>query len=107
MGRGNARVIDELEKLFSGAGWNVIKVLWGSDWDGLFARDHSGALLRALSDTVDGQLQTFAAKDGQSNRHTIFGQTPHMERLLEDIRAGKLAGVRRGGPDRGQQYKTT
>src|SRR3546814_13864419 len=90
MGRGNARVIDELEKLFSGAGWNVIKVLWGSDWDGLFARDHSGALLLALSDTVDGQMQTFAAKDGHYNRHHFFGQNPQLQRLRsEERRVGK------------------
>src|SRR3546814_9833092 len=79
--RGNARVIDELEKLFSGAGWTVIKVLWGSDWDGLFARDHRGALLRGLSDTVDGQMQTFAAKHGQYYRHYFFGPNPQLARL--------------------------
>nr|GFC91483.1 hypothetical protein [Tanacetum cinerariifolium] len=62
--RGNGRIIDELEALFSGAGWNVIKLVWGSDWDALFARDHDGSLVRALSQTVDGQFQTFAAKDG-------------------------------------------
>lgn len=61
--RGNGRIIDELEQLFLGAGWNVIKLVWGSDWDGLFARDATGALARALGDTVDGQMQTFAAKD--------------------------------------------
>src|SRR3546814_9726848 len=72
--RGNGHIIDELEKLFSGAGWNVIKVLWGSDWDGLFARDLTGALARALSETVDGQMQTFAAKDGHYNREHFFGR---------------------------------
>ena len=65
--RGNGRIIDELEKLFSGAGWNVIKLVWGSDWDGLFARDLTGALTRAFASTVDGQMQTFAAKDGRFN----------------------------------------
>jgi len=97
--RGNARVIDELEKLFSGAGWNVIKVLWGSDWDGLFARDHSGALLRALSDTVDGQMQTFAANDGQYNRHHFFGQNPQLARLVEGMSDEQIDGLRRGGHD--------
>ena len=61
--RGNGRIIDELEKLFAGAGWNVIKLVWGSDWDGLFAQDASGALARVFANTVDGQMQTFAAKD--------------------------------------------
>src|SRR5690554_2160748 len=83
--RGNSRVIDELERLFQGAGWNVIKVLWGSDWDGLFARDHNGALMRALSNTVDGQMQTFAAKDGRYNREHFFGQTPELQRLVEGM----------------------
>ena len=72
--RGNGRIIDELERLFTGAGWNVIKLIWGSDWDGLFARDLSGALVRAFAGTVDGQMQTFAAKDGRYNRETFFGQ---------------------------------
>lgn len=63
--RGNGRIIDELERLFAGAGWNVIKLIWGSDWDGLFARDLNGALVRTLGATVDGQMQTFAAKDGR------------------------------------------
>ena len=62
--RGNGRIIDELETLFAGAGWNVIKLVWGSDWDGLFARDHTQALARAFAHTVDGQFQTFAANDG-------------------------------------------
>ncbi len=70
--RGNGRIIDELEKLFAGAGWNVIKLVWGSDWDGLFARDLSGALTKAFSHTVDGQMQTFAAKDGRAP-----GARPH------------------------------
>ena len=73
--RGNGRIIDELEKLFAGAGWNVIKLVWGSDWDGLFARDTTGALARAFAHTVDGQMQTFAAKDGRFNRDTSSART--------------------------------
>ena len=72
--RGNGRIVDELEQLFSGAGWHVIKLLWGSDWDGLFARDETNALLQAFADTVDGQMQTFAANDGRFNRDHFFGQ---------------------------------
>ena len=62
--RGNGKIVQELEGVFRGAGWNVIKLIWGSDWDGLFARDVTGALTRAFANTVDGQMQTFAAKDG-------------------------------------------
>jgi len=97
--RGNSRIIDELEKLFLGAGWNVIKVLWGSDWDGLFARDASGALARALSNTVDGQMQTFAAKDGRYNREHFFGQSPELARLVEGLSDEEIDALRRGGHD--------
>ena len=76
--RGNGHIVDELETLFGGAGWNVIKLLWGSDWDPLFARDTHGELADALSRTVDGQLQTFAANDGPFNREHFFGQTPEL-----------------------------
>jgi pyruvate dehydrogenase E1 component len=76
--RGNGRIIDELERLFAGAGWNVIKLVWGSDWDGLFARDLTGAL--APRGTVDGQMQTFAAKDGRFNRDTSSARTPSWPR---------------------------
>ncbi len=65
--RGNGQIIQELEALFTGAGWNVIKVLWGSDWDALFARDTEHALLRRFADTVDGKYQTLGAKDGSYN----------------------------------------
>ncbi|MGE8202037.1 MAG: pyruvate dehydrogenase (acetyl-transferring), homodimeric type, partial [Variovorax sp.] len=78
--RGNGRIIDELEKLFAGAGWNVVKLVWGSDWDGLFAQDVSGALARVFAHTVDGQMQTFAAKDGRFNRDNFFGQNPELAR---------------------------
>src|SRR4030095_9558781 len=83
--RGNGRVIDELEQLFAGAGWNVIKLLWGSDWDGLFARDTTGALARALGDAVDGQMQTFAAKDGRFNREHFFNQSEEVARLAQGM----------------------
>ncbi|MGE4377190.1 MAG: alpha-ketoglutarate dehydrogenase [Burkholderiaceae bacterium] len=97
--RGNGRIIDELERLFAGAGWNVIKLLWGSDWDGLFARDHTGALLRALEETVDGQMQTFAAKDGRFNREHFFGQTPELAHLAQGMTDEQIDRLRRGGHD--------
>ena len=78
--RGNGRIIDELERLFAGAGWNVVKLVWGSDWDGLFARDLTGALVRTLQGTVDGQMQTFAAKDGALTATTSSAKAPSWPR---------------------------
>jgi pyruvate dehydrogenase E1 component len=97
--RGNGRIIDELEKLFRGAGWNVIKLVWGSDWDGLFARDVSGALVRAFADTVDGQMQTFAAKDGRFNRDNFFGQNEELARLAQGMTDEQIDRLKRGGHD--------
>ncbi|VTU40040.1 alpha-ketoglutarate dehydrogenase [Variovorax sp. PBL-E5] len=97
--RGNGRIIDELEKLFAGAGWNVIKLVWGSDWDGLFARDAQGALARAFADTVDGQMQTFAAKDGRYNRDTFFGQNEELARLAQGMTDEQIDRLKRGGHD--------
>ena len=97
--RGNGRIIDELEKLFSGAGWNVIKLVWGSDWDGLFARDTTGALVRAFANTVDGQMQTFAAKDGRYNRETFFGQNEELARLAQGMTDEQIDHLKRGGHD--------
>ena len=76
--RGNGQIIQELESLFSGAGWNVIKVLWGSDWDPLFARDKTHSLLRAFADTPDGEYQTLGAKDGGYNLEHFFGRAPEL-----------------------------
>ncbi len=97
--RGNGRIIDELEKLFSGAGWNVIKLVWGSDWDGLFARDTKGALHRAFAQTVDGQMQTFAAKDGRFNREHFFGQNDELARLAQGMTDEQIDALKRGGHD--------
>ncbi|HUR89663.1 MAG TPA: alpha-ketoglutarate dehydrogenase [Ramlibacter sp.] len=97
--RGNGRIIDELEKLFRGAGWNVIKLLWGSDWDGLFARDVTSALARAFAHTVDGQMQTFAAKDGRFNRDNFFGQDDELARLAQGMTDEQIDRLKRGGHD--------
>ena len=97
--RGNGRIIDELEKLFLGAGWNVIKLIWGSDWDGLFARDTSGALAKAFSHTVDGQMQTFATKDGRYNRETFFGQNEALAHLAQGMTDDQIDHLKRGGHD--------
>jgi pyruvate dehydrogenase E1 component len=97
--RGNGRIVDELEKLFRGAGWNVIKLLWGSDWDGLFARDVTQALARAFAHTVDGQMQTFAAKDGRFNRDNFFGQDDELARLAQGMTDEQIDRLKRGGHD--------
>ncbi len=97
--RGNGHIVDELETLFAGAGWNVIKLLWGSDWDPLFARDTHGELVDALNRTVDGQLQTFAANDGAFNREYFFGQTPGMQAIGATLTDDEIDRLRRGGHD--------
>ncbi|WP_454806064.1 alpha-ketoglutarate dehydrogenase [Paraburkholderia fungorum] len=97
--RSNGRIIDELEAHFAGAGWNVIKVVWGSDWDALFARDRSGALLRAFAHTVDGQFQTFSANDGAYNRERFFGQNPELAALAAQLSDEEIDRLRRGGHD--------
>ena len=97
--RGNGRIIDELEALFAGAGWRVIKLVWGSDWDGLFARDAEGALARAFSRTVDGQFQNFAAKDGRYNRDHFFGQDPQLAALAQGLTDEQIDRLKRGGHD--------
>ena len=97
--RGNGRIIDELEKLFAGAGWNVIKLVWGSDWDGLFARDVTGALTKVFANTVDGQMQTFAAKDGRFNRDNFFGQNAELAQLAQGMTDEQIDRLKRGGHD--------
>ena len=97
--RGNGRIIDELEALFTGAGWNVIKLIWGSDWDGLLARDTTGALVRALGNTVDGQYQTFAARDGRFNRERFFGQSRELQALAQGLTDDQIDRLKRGGHD--------
>ncbi|MBS0447573.1 MAG: alpha-ketoglutarate dehydrogenase [Proteobacteria bacterium] len=97
--RGNGRIVDELEALFTGAGWHVIKLLWGSDWDGLFARDAQGAIARTFAHTVDGQFQTFAAKDGRYNRDHFFGQDAELARLAQGLTDEQIDRLKRGGHD--------
>ncbi|CAB3750854.1 alpha-ketoglutarate dehydrogenase [Paraburkholderia humisilvae] len=102
--RSNGRIVDELEAQFNGAGWNVIKVLWGSGWDALFARDKTGALLRAFSHTVDGQFQTFSANDGAYNRAHFFDRNPALAALVEQMSDDDIASLRRGGHDARKLY---
>ena len=97
--RGNGRIVDELESLFAGAGWHVIKCLWSSDWDVLFARDHGQALMRAFAHTVDGQFQTLSAKDGAFNREVFFGQNEELKALVAGFSDEDIDRLRRGGHD--------
>ena len=97
--RGNGRIVDELESMFAGAGWHVVKCLWSSDWDVLFARDHGHALMRAFAHTVDGQFQTLSAKDGAFNREVFFGQNEELKALVADLRDEDIDRLRRGGHD--------
>ncbi|WP_395599895.1 alpha-ketoglutarate dehydrogenase [Pseudomonas sp. B19125] len=97
--RGNGRIIDELEALFAGAGWNVIKLVWGSDWDALLAKDTDGSLVETLSNTVDGQFQTFAAKDGAYNREHFFGQSESLAALVAGMSDEQIDRLKRGGHD--------
>lgn len=97
--RGNGRIVDELETLYAGAGWNVVKLLWGSDWDALLEADHQGALAQAFATTVDGQFQTFAAKDGAYNREHFFGQNAALAALVQNLSDEAIDRLRRGGHD--------
>ncbi len=97
--RGNGQIIQELEALFNGAGWHVVKVLWGSEWDALFARDTQHVLLRALSRTVDGQYQTLGANDGAYNIEHFFRQDPEVQKLVAHMSEAEIDGLKRGGHD--------
>jgi pyruvate dehydrogenase E1 component len=97
--RGNGQIIQELEALFTGAGWNVIKVLWGSEWDVLFARDKGHALLRNFAATVDGQYQTLGANDGAYNQAHFFDLDPELHALISSMSPADIDNLRRGGHD--------
>jgi len=97
--RGNGSIIQELEGLFAGAGWNVIKVLWGSDWDTLFARDEEGVILRRLHETVDGEFQKYAATDGRFNREHFFNKYPELQAIVAHLSDEDIDRLRRGGHD--------
>ncbi len=97
--RGNGQIIQDLEMTFRGAGWSIIKVLWGSEWDALFARDVNHALLRRFAATVDGKYQTLGARDGAYNLAHFFDEDPEVRALVADMSAHEIDGLRRGGHD--------
>jgi pyruvate dehydrogenase E1 component len=102
--RGNGQIIQELESLFAGAGWNVIKVLWGSEWDALFARDTQHALLRRLAATVDGEYQNLGAKDGAYNVEHFFKKDLDIQALVAHMSDGEIDALKRGGHDLRKLY---
>jgi len=102
--RGNGKIIQELETLFRGAGWKVIKVIWGDDWDPLLARDESGLLVRRMNEVVDGQFQKYTVEDGAYIRKDFFGKYPQVAELVEDLPDEKLEKLRRGGHDPAKVY---
>jgi pyruvate dehydrogenase E1 component len=102
--RGNGKVIQELEAVFRGAGWNVIKVIWGSRWDALLARDVDGVLLDRMNTTVDGEYQKLAVESGAYIREHFFGPDPRLRRLVEDLSDDDLVSLPRGGHDYRKLY---
>src|SRR6058998_3885888 len=102
--RGNGNIIDELEAAFRGAGWNVIKVIWGCEWDPLIARDKSGLLMKRMGEVVDGERQSFAIKGGAYIRKAFFGKHSELLKLVADISDADLARLRLGGHDPQKVY---
>ena len=102
--RGNGKIIQELEALFRGAGWNVIKVIWGSRWDALLAKDVDGVLLDRMNTTVDGEYQKLAVESGSYIREHFFGPDPRLRKLVEDLSDEELQSLPRGGHDYRKLY---
>ena len=102
--RGNGKIIQELEAAFLGAGWNVIKVLWGSRWDPLLARDSKGLLRRVMEDSVDGEYQNFKAKGGAYTREHFFGKYPELKAMVANMSDEEIWRLNRGGHDPRKVY---
>ncbi|MCD9472267.1 pyruvate dehydrogenase (acetyl-transferring), homodimeric type [Photobacterium phosphoreum] len=96
---GNGKIIQELEGLFKGAGWNVVKVIWGNNWDSLLAKDTTGKLLQLMNETIDGDYQTFKSKDGAYVRENFFGKYPETAALVADMTDEQIFELKRGGHD--------
>ena len=102
--RGNGKIIQELESFFRGAGWNVIKVVWGRRWDELLAADRDGALVNLMNRTPDGDFQTYKAENGAFVRENFFGRDPRTRKLVEDWTDAEIWSLRRGGHDYRKMY---
>ncbi|MCU1687603.1 MAG: pyruvate dehydrogenase (acetyl-transferring), homodimeric type, partial [Amycolatopsis sp.] len=102
--RGNGKIIQELESYFRGAGWNVIKVIWGREWDALLHADRDGALVNLMNTTPDGDFQTYKANDGAFVREHFFGRDPRTKDLVHDLSDGDIWNLKRGGHDYRKVY---
>jgi len=102
--RGNGKIIQELEGIFRGAGWNVIKVIWGSDWDALLEADSTGLLLRRMEETVDGEYQKYSVEPGSYIRKHFFGKYPELLSLVNHLTDDQLRKMYRGGHDSKKVY---
>ncbi len=102
--RGNGKIIQELEAVFRGAGWNVIKVIWGGYWDPLFARDKNGTLLKRMEECVDGDYQAYKAKGGAYTREHFFGKYPELEEMVANMTDEDIWRLNRGGHDPHKVY---
>lgn len=102
--RGNGKIIQELEGLFRGAGWNVIKVIWGGRWDNLFALDKTGLMLKRMEECVDGDYQAYKAHDGAYVREHFFGQYPELKKMVEHMSDEDIWRLNRGGHDAQKVY---
>jgi pyruvate dehydrogenase E1 component len=102
--RGNGKIVQELEGILRGAGWNVIKVLWGSRWDDLLARDIDGVLLNKMNTTVDGEFQRYATEDGAYVREHFFGPDPRLRKIVEHLTDDEIRDLPRGGHDYAKLY---
>ena len=102
--RGNSKIIQELESAFRGAGWNVIKNIWGSGWDELFAKDASGALLNRVEEVVDGDLLKYVVEGGGYMREHFFGKNPDLKKLVKDLSDEQLEKMKAGGHDPVKMY---
>ncbi|MGO4999428.1 pyruvate dehydrogenase (acetyl-transferring), homodimeric type [Oceanisphaera sp. W20_SRM_FM3] len=101
---GNGKIINELDGIFNGAGWNVVKVIWGRRWDELIAKDKSGKLVQLMNETVDGDYQTFKSKDGAYVRQHFFGKYPETLELVKDMSDEEIFALNRGGHDPAKMY---
>ena len=102
--RGNGKIIQELESFFRGAGWNVIKVIWGREWDALLSKDHDGALVDLMNKTPDGDYQTYKTEDGAFVRENFFARDPRTAQLVADMSDDQIWSLKRGGHDYNKIY---
>jgi pyruvate dehydrogenase E1 component len=102
--RGNGKVIQELEAFFRGAGWNVVKVIWGREWDALLAQDHDGVLVHKMNTTPDGQFQTYSVESGEYIRNNFFGGDQRLQAMVRNLSDDDLRKLPRGGHDYRKVY---